>query len=182
LATSEATRYTYKMKKGQLLGQPLVFVFALIAGAMILAWGVNTVLKMGVTAGKVEIGEFAMSVQGKTSQYLNFDEGSSTTIAVKLPPKTTYVCFFDSSKDKNCMLDGKPCQMAQLDQGFAALANTKIQDNMFSLPISAYEGMGKKLIKDLKADTEAGNPLCFRNQAGNKITLRSMGTYVAVTQ
>jgi len=170
-------------KKGQLLGQPLVYVFALIFGALILAWGINSVMKLGDTAGAVELGKFATSLESKTGQYLNFDEGSTTTIKISLPSKISYVCFFDSQSPVNkCVMNEArtPCRIQDLDEGFSALTKTKTKYNIFFLPINSYN-LPPKEIKNLKVDTEIGNPICYTNKAGNEFMITSMGTYVSVS-
>lgn len=169
-----------KMKKGQLLGQPLVYAFALIVGALILVWGISTILKLKDTAGATELAKFASKVESETQQYLNFDEGSTTTIKIILPDKIKYLCFYESQKPQKCMLDGKPCIITQIDESFAAIANTKTQDNMFFLPYGAYN-LPPKEVKKLQVAADAGNPVCFRNDQRKELTLTSMGTYVAVS-
>lgn len=166
-------------KKGQLLGQPLVYLFALVAGAMILIWGIRTVIQLGDTAATVEIGKFASKLQSDVSQYLNFDEGSATEIKVALPSKITHICFLDATSEKKCILDGKPCDIDKLDDAFAAMASTRTKNNFFFLPMGAYK-LPPKEIKNLRVDTATGNPICFRNNANKKFTLTSMGTYVSV--
>ncbi len=165
-------------KKGQLLGQPLIYVFALIAGAMILVWGIRTVMKLGDTAAAVEIGKFTSKLQSQVDQYLNFDEGSAKEVKVSLPSKITHICFLDSAAGKKCMLDGKPCSIEDLDEAFAAMAGTRTKSNFFFLPMNAYK-LPPKEIKNLRVDAAAGNPACFRNNANKKFTLTSMGTYVS---
>ena len=167
-------------KKGQLLGQPLVYLFALIAGAMILIWGIKTVIDMGNVAATVEIGKFVSKLQSDVGQYLNFDEGSATEIRVSLPSKIRYICFLDAASDKKCVLDGKQCNIEDLNKAFAAIANTRAKSNFFFLPMDAYK-LPSKEIKNLRVDTTTGNPICFRNSANKKLTLTSMGTYVSVS-
>ncbi len=170
-------------KKAQLLGQPLVYVFALIFGALVLAWGINSVIKMCNIAATVEIGKFMTQLESKTGQYLNFDEGSTTTMKATLPSKVGYLCFFDSQSTVNkCVMnkERKPCRTQDLDEGFAALTRTKTKYNTFFLPINAYS-LPQKQIKNLQADTSIGNPICYANKPGNEFTLTSMGTYVSVS-
>lgn len=168
------------MKKGQLLGQPFVYVFALIFGALILAWGVNSILKLKDTASQAELGKFASKVDSEVSQYLNFDEGSTTSIKVNLPEKITHLCFYDSQEEKNCILDGKECNIPDLDEGFAAIANTRTKYNMFFLPYGVYR-LPPREVKNLQVDATIGNPICFRNNLRKEFTLTSMGTYVSVS-
>lgn len=167
---------TSTSKKGQLIGQPLVYAFAMIAGALILAWGVNTVLKLQNTAGQVELAKFANKLESETDKYLNFDEGSSTTIKASLPSKITHICFYDTSATRDCKLNGKTCNVPELDEKFAALINANTKHNVFFLPLGTYN-LPPKQIKNLKA--EGGNPLCFKS--GTNIILTSKGTYVSAS-
>ncbi len=162
------------------MGQPLIYLFAMVAGAMILIWGIRTVVKMGDTAAAVEIGKFTSKMQSNVDQYLNFDEGSATETKIMLPAKIKYLCFLDSTANKKCMLDGKPCNIEDVDKGLAVIAGTRAKENLFMLPAGAYQ-FSKKEIENMKVDASAGNPICFRNNQNKKFTLTSMGTYVSVS-
>ena len=161
----------------------MVYVFALIAGALILAWGVNTVIKLQETAAMTEWAKFATKTESTVQQYLNFDEGSSTAIKVSMPAKLKHLCFYDSTHDTRCTLDGKDCDVEKLDPKFARMIElTNPKYNMYFLPTDAFGNkMRPKEIENMKIDTEVGNPICFTNTVRNEFILTSMGTYVSVS-
>lgn len=169
------------MKRGQLLGQPLVYLFAIIMGALILAWGISSVIKLQTTAEKAELAKFVIGFESEVDKYLNFDEGSSNTIRVALPRKIEYICFYDSNEEKDCKLDGKSCNIPSLDEGFATMTIKRTKYNLFFLPYGVYN-LPPRQIKNLKIEQGQGNPLCLTNNQRKELVLTSMGSYVAVGQ
>lgn len=149
------------MKRGQLLGQPLVFVFALIVGALILFWGVQQVFKLVNTASTVEAVDWVNDFRKSIETYYLLDEGSSKTINVRLPNNVKYVCF--KGQGSNEILDKYPNAKVIMENS---------DSNLYLLPIDSFEKTNFRIDK-LRV---SGNTICVKNNGKFRIT--SMEDYV----
>lgn len=168
------------MKKGQMLSQPFVYIFALIVGGLILVWGGKTVLDLVQTGSQVNVGSFVKSLEEDVAAYKNFGEGSRTARKIDFPQDITYICFLDlEKKPVDCKRKEKDnkfvkCNAAELDEEFAFQIEEP-NKNVYVLPLDAVKINAFK-IDDLKpAD---GNPFCVRN--GVDVEIISKVGYVEV--
>lgn len=153
------------MKRGQLLGLPLLLIFALIVGAFILAYGVKVIIDLQGQANQVDFLNAMKDIEGNIDTFRNYDEGSSKVYALDVDPKLETLCFYDSSQQKNCMLDGKACPAdingildVVLDAGY----------NIYVLPEGTYD---QNRLKITGFQTQGGNPVCVSN--GKSIVISS---------
>ena len=168
-------------KKGQMLSQPFVYIFALVVGALILVWGGKTVLDLMNTGSQVNIGTYIKSIESDVVAYKNFGEGSKTNKKVEFPQDITYICFLDLERNptdcrrKEAGNKVVKCTPAELDEDFAFQIEEP-NKNIYVLPLSAVK-INSFLVEDLKP--KAGNPFCVRN--GQEITIESKVDHVEVS-
>ena len=99
------------MKKGQLLSQPLFYIFAIVVIGLILIFGFNYLNKVIKIGCEVEILDFNADLQTKISELYSLSYGSSYECALVqysgqsenscefvLPQDIRGLCFVDTSK------------------------------------------------------------------------------------
>ena len=98
------------MKKGQVMGLPLVLIFALIVGALILFWGIKTVLDLNTQADYAQLADKVTDMQNEVETFSKYDEGATKKYTIDMPGLIEYVCFYNGNENYNCVLDnGLPC-------------------------------------------------------------------------
>jgi len=168
-------------KKGQMLAQPFIYIFALILGALILVWGVKTIIDLREKAQLVEVGKFVKELEAEAKEFYNYEEGATKEISVVLPEKLNYMCLFDaeSYKGGECkkkLKDGRlqDCVVSSLDPNMGVTLQKDKKNNLFFVPFSAAKlSKGKFSIPYLKP---ASPLLCYTK--GSKITITSKVRYV----
>lgn len=169
------------MKKGQMLSQPFVYIFALVVGALILVWGGKTVLDLVNTGSQINVAKLVKDLEQDAAAYKNFDEGSRTSRKLQFPDDITYICFLDMERKANdCLRKEKgnkiiKCTATELDEDFAFQIEEP-NKNIYVLPTTAVK-VGAFKVDDLKP--ELGNPLCVRN--GLDITISSKVDHVEIS-
>ena len=155
-------------RRGQLLSEPFVFVFALIVGAMILIWGMYYVLRLNEVGESVELTSFVNTLRKDVESYYYLDEGSSKLITIKLPGKIDFLCVKGEGQlNNNEILNKYP--------GFDFILENN-DKNVFFAPINAY----RVTIYNIENLKPAGkNPLCFKNNEKAKLTTKS--NYVEIS-
>ena len=86
-------------KKGQILGVPLVLLFGLIVGALILAYGAKVVLDMLDEAEYVDFLDTLDDIENNVETFSHYDEGSSKVYTLDLPQSIETLCFYDADED-----------------------------------------------------------------------------------
>lgn len=183
------------MKKGQLLSQPFVWIFALILGGLILVWGIKTVMDLKEKADLVDLGSFKNEIQSEAKAFYNYGEGSIKTIPASFSGKVKFVCFTDpDNRDKISKItcrykttDGKlkACPsikgMNNNDDAIELLLEDEEKKNMWFLPLgtSVVDSFKINYVKPLEKD-ESGDiyMVCYQN--GKDITMEATGTIVAL--
>ena len=154
-------------EKGELMSQPILFIFAAIVGALILFFGIRLVFNVKGTGELVEVSSFITNLNNDVEQYYNFDPGSSKVVKLDLPVSVKNVCF------KNRVQDTLP---SGVDSGINTLMQLNKNDNVFVYPA---EGKASFKIKNMLAYPNNNIALCFKNKDEIKIT--SLGDHVAVS-
>jgi hypothetical protein len=152
-------------KRGQLMAQPFVMLFAVIIGALVLVWGVYEINKLVNFSGDIQLTDTINNFQRVVDQYYYFNEGSSREYKINLPSKFKKICFY--SHDKEWNYPG-----SDLNEGFI---RARKNDNVFIFPIEEGSVFN---ITNLKPEGEE-NPLCFRS--GEKFVITSRNNYVGVS-
>lgn len=167
-------------RKGQMLSQPFVYIFALVVGALILVWGGKTVLDLVNTGSQVDVGNFVKSLESDVAAYKNFGEGSKTSRKISFPNNINYICFLDLEKKANDCKRKEAgdkvvkCTAEELDDDFAFQIEESNR-NVYVLPMSELK-INSFNIEDLKPTS--GNPFCVRN--GVDINIISKVSYVEI--
>ncbi len=102
------------MKRGQLLSQPLYYIFAIVVIGLILIFGFRYVGKLLKTGCEVEVLDFVSEVRNKVNQLASLSYGSSfecsivrisgqseSSCELALPSDVKGICFIDTTKDYN---------------------------------------------------------------------------------
>lgn len=83
------------MRKSQIQIIPLIYVFAIIVAALILAFGLSYVFKLKNVGSDIELGKFKIELDKKISYVYNLDTGSVDKFSYRVPEKLNKVCFVD---------------------------------------------------------------------------------------
>ncbi len=171
------------MKKGQLLSQPFIYIFALILGALILIYGGKWVYDILVLSDKVEVAKFTDNLESIVSEYSNYDTGASNLIPVKLPKSVKYACVFDPGKDIKCKIKDKMNKIREIscdaiDKTLEFELKTQKKNSnpytLFFYPKTKIKQVWRHKLPDIKPVN--GNPLCYMQ--GSKIMITSQSGYV----
>ncbi|MBU2589307.1 MAG: hypothetical protein KKA65_02155 [Nanoarchaeota archaeon] len=135
------------MKKGQLLSQPFIYIFALILGALILVWGVKTVMDLRETSELVELGTFVKDMESEVNKYFFYDEGAARNFDLRLPDKIKYMCIINPEtfdRNKKCIIKSKTGELSERDCNtiedsltLKLVANSNNKNNIQFLPTTA---------------------------------------------
>ncbi len=177
-----------KHKKGQLLGLPFIYIFALIVGAMILVWGVKVVIDLVGTAENVDLGKFIKKTESDIQIMYNDEEGSVSSSRKVSIGSLTHICFVDYDLHKkkgawDAKVDGKSVNLQGLDKNLAIAVDaisrgtSAKKTNVFFLPM-AQADISKYTMKDVKPSSGIGNPGCLTS--GKNFNLYAAGTHVEV--
>jgi hypothetical protein len=149
-----------KMKKGQILGVPLILIFGLIVGAFILLYGAKVILDLTAEADYIDFVDQMKDLDNNIATIGNYDVGTAKVYDMNLPKDVEVICFYDPTESTECKLDGKDCDdtlQATFDLVKAA------QYNVYVFPQGVFE-QTRLQIKDFKALN--GNPQCISNGQG----------------
>ncbi len=162
-------------KRGQLLAQPFVMIFAIIVGALILTWGIYEVYKLINVSCDVELVDYITTLKKDVQRYYYYESGSSNKFKINLPCEASYICFVSHDIPFYCSVAGAgiSCVKPQgYNQGFIV---GRKNDNVF---IYSKKGVDAYYVPYLRPiGTE--NPLCISDQ--KQVILTSKGTYVEVS-
>lgn len=158
-------------KRGQLLGQPFVMVFALIVGALILTWGIYEVYKLLAVAKDVEVNDYISTLGKDVDRYYYLEPGSSNRFRVSLPSDFSHICFV--SREPSATLDSNPVPKPNNYNHNFVLARKG--DNVFVYSAKDVSAFYVPYVRP----PSSSNPSCFANNAF--LTLTSKGTYVEVS-
>lgn len=147
-------------KKAQIFGMPLIMIFALILGALILAWGIKAIFDLQKNAECISHLEDIQSLKTDIKAYYNFEPGSQKFITLKFNSKIKKICFIDPEKEFTEDINNE-------DLFFFMESSTK--DNMFTSPLN-FCNNPNNYIPYLKPEK---NPLCFNNREQAIITTQT---------
>jgi hypothetical protein len=88
------------MKKGQLMGQPLVFIFYIVAASLILLFGVKAFISLKCYDEGIEYHDFIRRFESKISTINNDAVGSKINLKdLHVPNTFKEICFFYNSEN-----------------------------------------------------------------------------------
>lgn len=154
-------------KRGEMMGQPLVMIFALVVGALILIWGIYQVYQLTTLAKEVEVRDYIEKLRKDTQRYYYYETGSTNKFSIRLPQEYTYICFVDQ---KAPFLGGIK-RPNGFNEGFVKARS----ENIF---VYSKEDIQAYSITSLKPQANK-NPLCVENK--KEIIITSKGSYVEIS-
>jgi len=159
-----------------MLSQPFIYIFALILGALILIWGVKTVMDLKDTSEQVELGVFVKNIEKEVNKYFFYDEGAARNFDIRFSDKIKYMCVINPEtfdKNKNCIVKSKTGELFERDCNtiensltLKLVANNK--NNIQFLPTNVNDITKFKIVHLMpEKDDQA---LCIINGGKMKIT------------
>lgn len=159
------------MKKAQVMGMPLVMIFALIIGAIVLVWGLFQIYELIAFADEVELKKNIDNIRAKIEIFENFDETATDTYQLIFPQKIEVICFYDQQQAINCKIDNQDCT-SQFQQELELVLGS---DNVYLYPFETTTSYFT--VKNLKP--KEGNPYCISNY--NQALLEKEVDHVSIT-
>ena len=156
-----------KRKRGQLIGEPFVWILALVVAAFILFFGAKYIMKLSDVASEAQIADFIQDFNKESEKIYYSDVESFKLIPVNLPNKIKRICFYSRQGQINKNL------ISDTDLKLIQLSKDK---NMFFIPLNAYNINLMLTIPNIKANEF----LCFENN--KKIKIIAKGEYVEVAK
>lgn len=138
------------------MGMPLVLIFALIVGAIILIWGISQIWTLVAFSDDVELADKVDDLRSDMDVFSNYDEGASKEYVLDFPSKIEVVCVYDGTQAFNCRYDGEDCPSAFADDMEMIMFESS---NVYIYPLEFDVNNFK--VEDLKP--EGGNPECIGN-------------------
>ena len=96
------------MKKGQLMSQPIIYVFYAIVGILILFFGIRVIINLQETGENVEYRTFVSNIQGNVEKVYHDSYGSTISLdKINVPSFIPEVCFvgeYQADKIQNTKL------------------------------------------------------------------------------
>jgi hypothetical protein len=161
------------MKKGQIMGVPLVLLFALIVGAFILAFGIKWGFDLVQQGDYIDLVDQLSDFENNVATFAHYDTGSAKVYELDLPSAVEYVCFYNPDISGACVKDGEAC-----DQELEGTMGLLLSDghNVYIFPQGEFD-LSRFSLEEFQP--EAGNPECISN--GNSVVITAQGDYVGVT-
>ncbi len=147
-------------KKGVSM-QVFSFMFALILIALILGYGVKTLVGVKKTSDDVELGDFILRLRDQADAMYSFDVGSTKNVELFLPVTIERVCFFNGDKKISAI---------GVDQSLQNRLDTNLGKNVFITPETFAANI--LFVEHLRAGDE--NPLCFPTNGKLKIGMETV--------
>jgi hypothetical protein len=156
-----------KMKKGQLMGQPIMYLFYAMVGAMILFFGIKVIIGLQETGEDVEYASFISDLRKSVETVYSDASGSTYGLEkITIPGEINEICFV-GDYEEGVVSDPELDTRIQLIDDYS-------ESNLF------FGGVDLDKHKH-KLDVVVSGIICdsTRDRKLNLI-LENMGTYVAV--
>ena len=152
------------MKKAQVQIMPIIYIFALIVGALLLVFGLRYAFSLQSAGEDIELGRFKQSVDREVAFIYNLDTGSSSEIKLRTPSNIKSICFTNPEKD-----------FRTTDPQFRDLIFLNQENNFFI--ISDDPSQDKSFyVEHLKSDI---NPFCIQTKGQLTVIFENKGKYVS---
>jgi hypothetical protein len=87
------------MKRGQILGQPIMYIFYAIVAVLILGFGIKMAVDLSIFGGDITMKAFKEDINKKANAVYSDSYGSVVSLAdIKVPSSVSEICFLDSSE------------------------------------------------------------------------------------
>lgn len=145
-------------KRGQLLSQPFIYIFAIILVALILLFGVRLITNLTKQSEEVELVVFVSDLKTQVNNFYHFDPGSSKELNILLPKKIKQLCFYSNKYPVTVELSHPDLKDLDL------ILQYPQSDNLYVIPLTAYSET-TFTIPNLQPPASE-NPLCFTPKSG----------------
>jgi len=161
------------MKKGQMMGQPFIFIMALIIGALILVFGISQLVDFGNLGCKANLEQELSGLRTEIQKM--FYETSGSAEGYKLDvPEANYICFIDPGETITLSQE----ELKAIDEGFATLAPRSTYNVVF-IPFKICDTNALFKVEKLTVSDDE-NPLCVR--PNEVFILESKGDHTEVSR
>jgi len=156
------------MKRGQIAGQPIIFIFIAIVIAILLFFGVRVILNSRNLADEMNVESFFLEIEEQIQETYNLDYGSRVSLKkISVPVSLKEVCFMNLNEPLTGVTGDKALRLN------AAKTNG---NNVILIP-----SKGSYKNKEAENFKVVVNPLCEDlNDRELNLVLESMGSYVEV--
>ena len=145
-------------KRGQLLSQPFIYIFAIVLAALILLFGVMLINKINNQSEEVQLIAFISDLKTQVNNFYHFDPGSSKELNILLPKKIKQLCFYSNKYSITTELNHPDLKDLNL------ILQYPQSDNLYVIPLTEYSET-RFTIPNLQPPASE-NPLCFIPKSG----------------
>lgn len=168
-----------------------IFIFAIIVAALIMVWGVKTILDLKDRAGQVELADAVQDIENKAITYLSLSSGSQDTkFNVPFPKEIECVCLVDRLSGTTSFIGIEGDLSAyndycdKQDKALKSRIQSTNSQNIFVTPSSLEFSVKEfRVLRKLIPQESLGTILCFktRKEAGwLKAVITSQGGNVTL--
>jgi hypothetical protein len=161
-------------KRGQLFGQPIMYVFYAIVAILVLIFGIRVAIQLKDKSDLMEETVFFSDVEEKFNKVYRDSYGSSISMKdLKVPSHILEICFTDFSQDK----DLNNITIAKLRDLIDAAYDAGASDNVFII----NKDMGDSSIEIEKSfDLEGNNSVLCDKLTDRELDMRliNMGQWI----
>ena len=119
------------MKKGQLIGQPFVYLFIIIVASLILIFGVRWVYQLNDAGGEMMTETFLNDIEASVNSVYSDSSGSVKSLeGIKVPAKMKEICFADTSLTFN----SSEVSDSLLERYMSEAFDSDLEDNVYISP------------------------------------------------
>src|SRR3989338_8023598 len=151
------------MKRG-VLGEPFVFIFAMIVVAMLLFFGFKFTGELKDRGEFLILSDSIIDLKNQVARYYSFDPGATKTVRLDLPNQVDEICFTNSER-------------AMGEHPFSRIFKGTSNYNVFVLPFDAFK-ITRFNIPNLEPNV---NPLCLKNIGKVEVLLVNKGDFVEIS-
>ena len=149
-----------------------IFIFAIIVAALIMAWGVKTILDLKDRAGQVELADAVQDIENKAITYLSLSSGSQDTkFNVLFPREVECVCLVDRLSGTTSFTgpDGTLADYNNIcdkqDKALKSRIQSTNSQNIFATPSSLEFNVKEfKVLRKLIPQESLGTIICFNTR------------------
>jgi hypothetical protein len=160
------------MKKGQIMGLPLVLIFGLIVASLLLFFGIKFIINLQDEANYVDFLGSLDDLEGNIETFAHYDAGSAKVYQLNLPSAVEQLCFYGDDLAFVCNLNGQGCPREL--QEYMQLVKEP-QSNVYVYPTGVFD-RSRFLLAPFQ--TEGANPVCVSN--GQSVVIKKFEDYVGI--
>ena len=155
------------MKKAQIMGQPIIFIFIAIVAILTLALGINYVYKLRLLGEETQIVRELKEIESDLQRVYQLSYQSSERFMYTFPSSVTKICFLEEPGNINEL---KTSDLEEQEKNYIQEKNNIF---IFTEPLVKYRAIYSEIV---------GTTKCF--QIDNKIDLiyTNNGHKVTITQ